>query len=307
MKLYYMDMRSKLPSKSSNFGDELNKFIWDKVAPGIFDKDESSIFVGIGTLINNYVPISPTKIVFSSGAGYGNVPKIDKKWYFYCVRGPLTAKVLGIDERISVCDGAYFLRKIFRPEKFRKEYRFSFMPHVEQAEFFGKDLKEACELLRFGYIDPRWHIDKVLRRIAKTEVLLAEAIHGDIVSDSIRVPWIPVILNPGFNYFKWEDWCSSIKVDFRPEFVLGASRFKITRAARTYFKHSLKWLANYSKYFPRVLSQDKIRFLSKQLSLIARKARPLLSDEGLLDHLGSELEKRMDKFKSDHSSGMFCR
>lgn len=47
MKLYYYE------SKLGNFGDDLNKWLWDELLPDYFDNDESVRFSGIGTIITD--------------------------------------------------------------------------------------------------------------------------------------------------------------------------------------------------------------------------------------------------------------
>ncbi|MEP7113232.1 MAG: polysaccharide pyruvyl transferase, partial [Ilumatobacteraceae bacterium] len=86
MKLYYY--------QHANFGDALNLWLWPKlISADSFDDDASSIFVGIGTLINNRLPSDAFKIVFGTGVGYGEpVPTVDQNWKIYCVRGPLSAR-----------------------------------------------------------------------------------------------------------------------------------------------------------------------------------------------------------------------
>jgi succinoglycan biosynthesis protein ExoV len=59
--------------------------------------------------------------------------------------------------------------------------------------------------------------------------------HGAILADTLRVPWIPVITSPIINVFKWRDWTMSLGLDYR-RILLGAStrseRFHYERVAR---------------------------------------------------------------------------
>src|SRR3569623_1144475 len=45
---------------------------------------------------------------------------------------------------------------------------------------------------------------------------MTEAIHGAIVADTLRVPWIPVACSPEVAPFKWIDWTQSLGLDYRP-------------------------------------------------------------------------------------------
>jgi succinoglycan biosynthesis protein ExoV len=71
MKLYYFDGKAR-EFEIGNFGDDLNPWLWNKVLPVVFDDDERSLFVGIGTLLNHRLPQKSQKLIFGSGFGYGN-------------------------------------------------------------------------------------------------------------------------------------------------------------------------------------------------------------------------------------------
>src|SRR5439155_10040399 len=45
-----------------------------------------------------------------------------------------------------------------------------------------------------------------------------ESLHGAIVADALRVPWVPLRIrrNPHTSPFKWEDWCSSMELPYGP-------------------------------------------------------------------------------------------
>ena len=40
--------------------------------------------------------------------------------------------------------------------------------------------------------------------------------HGEIVADSLRVPWVPVTSCRGVSTFKWDDWASSLRMKYEP-------------------------------------------------------------------------------------------
>jgi succinoglycan biosynthesis protein ExoV len=209
MKLYYY----KAPG--GNFGDDLNPWLWNRLIPDLLDEDESSLFVGIGTLLNHRVPPAPRKQVFGSGAGYGETLKPDSRWKFYCVRGPLTAEVLGLDKKLAITDAAALISQevIHAPER----SIVSFMPHHDSM--FRADWRAISEAAGLHYIDPTAPVDEVLQDINRSRLVVAEAMHGAIVADALRVPWIPVKCYSHVLDFKWQDWCSSLDMNYKP-FVL---------------------------------------------------------------------------------------
>lgn len=286
MKLRYY----KLPKGERNFGDELNPWLWEKLIPGILDEDASVAFVGIGSLINNGLPqktrYARKIVIFGTGVGYGKgVPKIDESYTIYCVRGLLSAQVLGISEKLAITDGAVLIRQVFSNQA-PKKYRFSYMPHYELA---GKGWETVCQKLGFGYIDPRWSVEQVLSSISETEILLAEAMHGAIIADALRVPWLPITTNSSILAFKWQDWCSSIGVEYQP-----------IRMKRLHHpKESLDILTP----FRTIRDWNRQKEAAQALKQAALSRSPVLSKDSRLEMLTNQLEEKLQDFKKDVANG----
>ncbi len=208
MKLYYWK------SQVRNFGDQLNPWLWPRILPGVFDDDRRTIFLGIGTLLNSRVPERPFKVIFGAGAGYGDLPVLDSRsWKIYCLRGPLTAKALGLPVKLAISDAAVLVRRLSLPRP-QETYAISFMPHWLTAEL--GDWQRICRQIGFNFIDPRNSVDDVLIGILGTQLLVTEALHGAVVADAMRVPWIAVRTKSPILDFKWNDWCQSVELDYRP-------------------------------------------------------------------------------------------
>lgn len=200
--------------REPNFGDALNPLIFDRLLPDFFDDDDSIDFFGIGSIIGfHFVRQAKRKVVFSSGFAYGELPEPDNTFDFVCVRGPATAKVLNLDRKLAVTDGAALLREFNYPAR-PKKYRFSFMPHWRSEQTYA--WKDLCEEADIHYISPMDNTDKILGELLETEVMLAEAMHAAIVADTLRVPWIPVKAYAAVNDFKWDDWASSLNMEYAP-------------------------------------------------------------------------------------------
>jgi succinoglycan biosynthesis protein ExoV len=289
MKLRYY----KLPNGEKNFGDELNPWLWEKLIPGVLDEDASVAFVGIGSLINDSLPkrtrYASKTIIFGTGVGYGKeLPKIDESYKIYCVRGVLSAQALGISEKLAITDGAVLIRKVFSNQA-PKKYRFSYMPHYELA---GKGWETVCQNLGFGYIDPRWSVDKVLSGISETEILLAEAMHGAIIADALRVPWIPITTNSSILTFKWQDWCSSIGVEYQP-----------VRIARL---QNPKSAEDFLAPLRRIRDWSRQQETAKALKWSALNHVPFLSQDSRIEMLTDQLEAKLLEFKKDVENGLFA-
>lgn len=144
------------------------------------------------------------------------MPQVDKSWNIYCVRGPLTAQAMGLGRDTAITDPAILVKRMC-PAAEKKNYRVSYMPHHasdKQAHHFWQSL---CSDLGMHYIDPHLPVETVLSEIGQTALLVTEALHGAIVADTLRVPWIPVVSSPHILRFKWDDWCQSVEVEYRPQ------------------------------------------------------------------------------------------
>ncbi|NJL19693.1 MAG: polysaccharide pyruvyl transferase family protein [Leptolyngbyaceae cyanobacterium SM1_3_5] len=300
MKLHFF--RKSTP----NFGDELNPWLWNQLIPDVFDDQETTAFLGIGTLLNDYANIRVRNarqvVVFSTGVGYSKgLPAVDESWKIYCVRGPLSAQKLGLPESLAVADGALLTRRVFQ-SKCSKVHRFSYMPHFSQSILAEKKWRSVCQALGFGYIDARWPVDQVLRAIDQTEVLLAEAMHGAILADALRVPWIPVHSTPSILPFKWWDWCASIQVEYQPQQIPALQDLSTKDIYQT-FNKDIKGGCKTVFHAASNLIQQK--YATRRLDEIAKTIRPTLSKEKQLEHLTVELETRLQQFKEDVQAGYF--
>ncbi|MBW4557081.1 MAG: polysaccharide pyruvyl transferase family protein [Trichormus sp. ATA11-4-KO1] len=302
MKLYYF----RFPHGISNFGDNLNPWIWERLLPGMFDQDQTITFVGIGSLLNEYIPKAQKTVVFGSGVGYGKgLPKIDESWKIYCVRGKLSAKALGVASELAVTDSAVLIRRLYQHNS-SKVSQFAFMPHIDHAIIGDTTWKFICEQARIAYIDPRWPIEQVLSAISQTEVLLAEAMHGAIIADALRVPWIPVLTSSKILPFKWHDWCSSIDVEYQPNYVMPSkqlyppgSRFRLA------LSYSINSFKQAPQRFLKAFWEDDVKKMAIQLADIVKTSKPILSNESRIEQLTVKLEERLEQFKKDVASGYF--
>ena len=218
MKLTYHEGR--------NFGDMLNPIILKKLKPDFFDDNSSELFLGIGSILGLKRPETNTQrvVVFSSGIGgndpdtYGSKPTEEdlKKYDFTCVRGPLTAKFFGLDKEKAVCDGAILLPLVWPIQKdIKKKYTCSYIPHLGSLKYCSK-WSELLEEIGIHLIDPRNEPEQVVLEIQQSELLLAEAMHGAIIADAYRVPWLALKTNPTINEFKWKDYTSSLDLNYNP-------------------------------------------------------------------------------------------
>jgi hypothetical protein len=293
MKLYYYS--GYVP----NFGDELNTWLWPKILPQVIaDDDESDLFLGIGSILSTRVPKEPSKHVLGSGfGGYQPKPELDESWKFYFVRGPRTAEVLGLDEALAITDAAILIRTVDGIlESVEKRFPVSFMPHWESAQFGA--WKDVADLAGMHFIDPRGSVEQVLEDLKATELLITEAMHGAIVGDALRVPWIPILPTGPIHRFKWTDWCESLSIDCRPHTVGASTVNEFVR------------LKNLERFYPAGLVKSLTgrsgggldhflkRNAARRLREIAR-LKPSLSSESLCATRTAQAQEKLEALRSD--------
>lgn len=299
MKIFYYRRRDGQP----NFGDELNTWLWPQLLPNFFDDEGSTQFIGTGTLLNNRLPERTTHaqrlIIFSSGAGYEQpLSKVPSHWHIACVRGPLTANRLRLPRQKAITDGGILVRRCFTPTG-KKTFSHAFMPHIHHANFADGTWKTLCKEVGIGYIDPRWPIEQILEAISHTDVLLAEAMHGAIVADALRTAWIPVITSPRILSFKWEDWCASIGVPYRPWRLLPLADYpKYARGLRSSLQAGwlrAKWGQQALVHPPMTLMNLSI---ADDLANLIKKGRPILSKDTEIERLTNQLEETLTSLRN---------
>ena len=221
MKVFYYK------SKKGNFGDDINSWLWSSLAPGLFDNDSNTMVSGIGTIIDSYMPVAQKWYVFSSGVGYGYPPKSfgSENWETLCVRGPLSANILGLSKDKFITDGAAFINCLpeFSPLPESERAGVIFIPHHYAIGVGNWEL--ACQKAGIEFVSPEWESKLVIQKIRNAKLVIADAMHAAIIADALRVPWVPVITSPQINTFKWLDWTSTINVRYSP-IVLGSSTLK---------------------------------------------------------------------------------
>ena len=225
MKLHYF----RHPT-APNFGDELNTWLWPRLLGEIFDDDGSVVFIGIGSVLSDDYPARVRKIVMGAGYGaYRSPPVIDETWDIGFVRGPRTAQALGIDRSKAITDGAILIRAVRDCGPKPKRFKTSYIPHWHSL--YTGSWQRVCHMAGINLIDPRDPVEQVLDEIAASELVIAEAMHGAIVADALRVPRIPVLPLAPEHRFKWVDWTESVE--------LGHAPFKLTPSSWTELRSAL--------------------------------------------------------------------
>jgi succinoglycan biosynthesis protein ExoV len=287
--------------ETRNFGDELNYWLLPKVFPGLFDEDDSELFLGIGSTLFDFHPKESRKIVFGAGyGGYTAAPALDESWRVYCVRGPRTARALGLAADRIAGDTAILIRNHRPPAAPGRG--FSFMPHCHSVE--RGNWAKACELAGVRFIDPTAPVDTVLEAIEASGTLIAEAMHGAIVADALRVPWIPVLPVKGTHRMKWHDWAEALELTLAPSPLWPSSLAEAWVTARggkgeggplTKAKGALRAGV-------QVLDWPFVRLAAARLKALTR-LQPMQSSDQAIDRALDRLETRAGEIRRDYPRG----
>lgn len=300
MKLfYYQDPRG-------NFGDDLNVWLWPKLIPHLLDEDETERFVGIGTLLNQKLPTESKLHIFGSGVGYGQAPELSDRFIVHAVRGPQSAAALKLTADKAITDAAVLVRR-FKPADTPKRRTIGLIPAGHSLD--QHDWKATCDAADIAFISCHWDVDRVLKALTECELVLCEAMHGAIVADSLRIPWIPVSLYGETLDFKWNDWLATLGMRYAPHQLSAlyddsacSTSSKIKNRAKRLLQGMKLYGSGWSPPPPRPSTQREIEHVISELHRVAR-AKPWLSDEHLLDAHQERYERLLEGLKPTTTFG----
>jgi succinoglycan biosynthesis protein ExoV len=284
MKIYYWNIHD-------NFGDLINPWLWPKLFPdivtgelpktkdGIEDAPDETLLVGIGTLLNERFPKCKEAYVMGSGVGYGPAPKFGDNVNVYCVRGPLSAEKLSLPTNLGIVDPGILIKNYFN-QSAKKQHKISYMPQISSVVHCPGVWETACNEIGFGYMDPTHSVEETVSRIGSTEILLTESMHGAIIAEALRVPWIPIVTRPEILSFKWQDWCNSVGLDYQP--------IRITSLDQSNSTNILK----------RIRAKGLYSMAKSQLKKAAQ-GKAYLAKDAIVDEKIANLEDVYEKFRQD--------
>jgi succinoglycan biosynthesis protein ExoV len=197
-----------------NFGDDLNAVLWPALAPGLFDDDPEVGFVGIGTIIGMPCGGLRRLHVFSTGIG-NDRPEAwrGKQVEYWCVRGPISARMLDLPADRAITDGAILTPLVEGfPQAATDTGGTLVIPHFQTLDHPG--WPEVAKLTGYELLDPRADPRSVIARIAAAKLVLTESLHGAILADVYGIPWIAFATSKNFGVTKWVDWTHSLGLEF---------------------------------------------------------------------------------------------
>ena len=201
--------------------------MWRQLLPPDMFEEDNVLLMGIGSIFNaEQAPLSRTQgkriFVLGTGAGYGPLPPNWQNWSLLAVRGPLTARLVG-RPTLAATDAAALIAVLPSFVAAAPERKLVlFVPHHHSMNH-GK-WEDVAQGAGLTFVDPRWELSKVMNYFSRAKLVVTEAMHGAIIADTLRIPWVPVNTSPDVLPFKWRDWTLSLDVPYKPK-ALPASCF----------------------------------------------------------------------------------
>lgn len=196
-----------------NFGDDFNLLLWEQLFPDLASLMGLVHLYGIGTLLGGRHDRFISKVVLGTGTDRGQAPTaMPGLWDFRWVRGPDTARALGLPSECALGDAAILWPGLTPGNN--RQGPVGLIPHYATWESF--DWTRVARQANLRIINPRQKPEAVLAELRACSRVLAESLHGAICADAMAVPWAPCVLAHRFNAFKWRDWMATINRPFTP-------------------------------------------------------------------------------------------
>ena len=222
-------------SDTGNFGDDLNEILWPALFPADVLDAPNVALVGIGSILSEqyaaqYKLADKSVFVLGTGAGYGRLPVDVARWKLLAVRGPLTGRLVARPE-LAATDAAALMATVPRlVRRAERQDEIMFMPHHRTTE--GANWEAVARAAGLTYVDPAWSTDMIMERFAHAKLVVTEAMHGAIVADTMRIPWVPIGISYGLLPFKWMDWCLSLDLPYKPVWLPSSTSYEYVKRLR---------------------------------------------------------------------------
>jgi succinoglycan biosynthesis protein ExoV len=278
-----------------NFGDALNLLLWPFLLPGFFNDDARELFLGIGSVLDARHPRDAVKLVAGAGyGGYQSLPVLDERWVIHWVRGPRTARYLGLDTDCGLGDPAMLLRHAGW-QVAGGGCDIGFMPHFESA---GRGAwREAASAAGLRLIDPRDEPAAIITAIGGCRLLLSEALHGVIVADTLRVPWVALEPQVPLHRAKWHDWADTVGLAVTFQRLAASSLLERLYCSHLAAYHTGRVLLEASEPTWRRLARRRFVAQAAQSLRLAVAAPPQLSAAVALDRCQTRMLERVERLR----------
>lgn len=278
-----------------NFGDELNTLLWPRLLPELLGDKPDALLLGIGSVLDARHDAAVIKVV--AGAGYGGyqpLPALDARWIIHWVRGPRTAHLLGLPPLHAIGDPAMLL-PLAGWDRSPCGDAVGFMPHFESLVHGA--WAPAARQAGVELIDPRAEPEAIIAAIGNCRLLLSEAMHGAIVADALRIPWVALRPLSRVHRAKWHDWAEGLGLRIRFQPLVASSLPELMHVSPLASRRLGRRLL-------RLVPRDRIThtwFFARAAQHLVRAAAaaPQLSATGALNRCQERMMERLAALRRD--------
>ncbi len=171
------------------------------------------------------------------------------------------------------------------------------MPHFESLAH-GAWAEVAAEA-GVTLIDPRGEPEAIIAAIGRCRVLLGEAMHGVIVADAMRVPWVALRPLVPVHRAKWQDWADVLGLGVRFHSLAASSLAEWLRASPLAASHHGRHLLELAHPTLHAAAHHWFIDRAAQSLAAAASATPQLSAASALDHCRTRMLERLETLRRD--------
>jgi succinoglycan biosynthesis protein ExoV len=170
------------------------------------------------------------------------------------------------------------------------------MPHFESLGWGA--WQAAASVAGVRLIDPRGDPAAIIAAIGGCRVLLSEALHGGIVADALRVPWLALRPLMPIHRAKWQDWAATLdlRIAFHP--LAASSLPELLHASPLAAYRSGRSLLDRSAATLRRIARE--RFIERAARALGRAAAatPQLSEPASLERCRTRMLDRIEALRT---------
>jgi succinoglycan biosynthesis protein ExoV len=204
-------------SRALDVGGLINDWLWPRLLPDHCARDDGTLLLGTGGLIDAATADLATHrrvVVFGAGVrGRTSLPDMTRaEWDIRFVRGPESARALGLAPEGWLCDPAVLASKLHggrgRERLMRAgSRRIGLIPGRHATPEAALTLADGAGL---HLIDAHDHAESWLNSLIDCDAAICGDLIAAVIADAYGIPWRPLRSAYADDGFEWLDWSRSM-------------------------------------------------------------------------------------------------
>jgi succinoglycan biosynthesis protein ExoV len=158
------------------------------------------------------------------------------------------------------------------------------------------DWAEVCRLAGVTFLDPGAPVPDLLAMIRSARFVVTEAMHGAIVADALRTPWIGVMPFHDLHRPKWLDWSESLGIDIRFVRLLPSSLREAYTLATGKAGGGLRSRMLFDSAPSAPVNLAMRHIAAKNLLRVIERIEPQLSRDDRIESVTARCEEALERF-----------